>query len=108
MEIVPQLPAVMGDADGAVTVFASRHMRNAVASAFEALGGVQGLVDWANTNLETKTKFYTGLAAKLIVKEVEISDRSIEDVIDQLDSGVPVSAAPTQEAVDAAFEEFYE
>lgn len=111
MDITPTAPTVMGDADGAVTVFSSRYARNIVLMATEQMGGVDGLVKWAKSSPDRTDKFWTGLFPKAIVKEIAVNDqRSVEDIIDQLDA--PALAAPSQEnvpsPVDAEFEDVYE
>lgn len=107
MDAPPQLPAIMNDESGEIVAsFNPKHMRNAVAQAFEQLGGVSGLVEWAKTNLDTREKFYTKLAAKLIVKEIHVDDtRSIEDVIFEMDGLKDETVRTVPEmALDAEYE----
>lgn len=87
-----------GDADGAVIVHAGRYARESVLVAFEMIGGVQRLADWADRN---PTEFYTRLFTKVITREVELSaGTGIEDLLAMLDRGGHASgeAAPTLDA----------
>jgi hypothetical protein len=86
----PKLPSVhplrstaFGDADGAVITHAGRYAREAVLVAFEMIGGVERMADWANQN---PGEFYTKLYTKVITREVEVSaSEGIEDLLLRLD-----------------------
>lgn len=83
--IVPpsNLPSVSG---GGVMVHAGKYAKTAVLTAFDQLGGVQGLVDWAKESAQNKADYYTKIFTKTIQKDVEINDaRSIEDVLAVID-----------------------
>lgn len=80
-----QLPGY-GDADGSVMPHVGRYAREAVVTAFEMMGGVDRLADWASKN---PTEFYTRLFPKVISREVELNaGKGIEDLLAQLDRGV--------------------
>lgn len=93
---------LMVDPMGSIMANSGRHLRNAVAAAFEMIGGTQALAEWAQTN---KGDFYTKLMPKLIVKEIQVDDRrSIDDMVLELDG---VALPPRKEAekvVDADWE----
>lgn len=80
-------------ADGAVIVNGGKYARHAVLAAFEMLGGVPAMVEWAK---EHPGEFYTKLFARTIQKDVEVqSSRSVEDLLGEIDG----------EVVDAEFED---
>lgn len=82
-----------GDADGAVIAHAGRYAREAVLLAFEMIGGVDRLADWAGKNPDL---FYTRLFPKVISREVEVTaSAGVEDLLRKLDSG---GAPPAQDA----------
>jgi hypothetical protein len=109
MDIQPAPPAVYGADDGAVTVFSSKYARNIVLMATEAMGGVEGLVEWAKSSPDRTDSFWTKLFPKTITKEIAIDDkRSVEDIIDALDAA-PVAISHNQQenvpsVVDAEWE----
>jgi len=70
-------------ADGAVLANYGRYHRDAVATAFEMVGGVDRLADWADKNYG---EFITKLYPRLIPKEVEVgASQGVEDLLRQLD-----------------------
>ncbi len=78
-------PTSFGDADGAVIAHAGRYARECVLVAFEMIGGVERMADWASRN---PTDFYTKLFPKVITKEVEVSaSAGVEDLLARLDGG---------------------
>lgn len=81
----PHTPAFRyGDADGAVIPHAGRYARECVLVAFEMIGGVEAMADWAQKN---KTDFYTKLFPKVITKEVEVgTTEGVEDLLARLDA----------------------
>lgn len=90
------------DPMGSIMANSGKHLRNAVAAAFEMIGGTEELAKWAQTN---KGDFYTKLMPKLIVKEIEVSDkRSVDDLILELDGHTPPAARPAEKVVDADWE----
>ena len=94
-------PIAFGDADGAVVAHAGRYARECVLTAFEMIGGVDRMADWADKNPD---QFFTKLFPKVITKEVEVTaSAGIEDLLAQLDRS-PLPAAPAEPAVDADFE----
>ena len=103
----PNVPAVMGGPNGEVLALGGKHIRTAIASVFEALGGATGLEAWARSSGDRMDDFYTKLMPKIIPKEHIVDDRrSVDDLILELDGGVPASLAPQpQNVVDADFEE---
>lgn len=109
MDVPPQLPAVMGDADGAVTVFSSRYARNIVHAATVAMGGAEGLVLWAKKSNDNEAAFWTKIFPKTITKELVVDDkRSIDDVINELDGSPHMErSVPAEVALDAEFDEHY-
>lgn len=112
MDVTPQTPDVTGGPDGAVTVFSSKYARNIVLVATEQMGGVEGLVAWAQSSPDRTDSFWTKLFPKTIVKEIAVDDRrGVEDIIDELDA-VPAISHNTQEnvpsVVDAEFEDVHD
>jgi hypothetical protein len=80
-----QHPLPFGDADGAVIVHAGKYARECVLLAFEMIGGVERMADWATKNPDL---FYTRLYSKVITKEVEVhTSQGIEDLLSRLDAG---------------------
>jgi len=72
-----------GAADGAVIPHAGRYARECVLLAFEMIGGVEKMADWAREN---PTEFYTRLYTKTITREVEVgASESVEDMLRRLD-----------------------
>jgi hypothetical protein len=93
-------PAPFGDADGAVMPHAGRYARECVLVAFEMIGGVERMADWAARN---PTEFYTKLFPKVISKEVEVhASEGIEELLLRLDSAE--RCGPREAAVDADYE----
>jgi hypothetical protein len=92
--------APYGDADGAVMPHAGRYARECVLVAFEMIGGVERMADWADKN---PTEFYTKLFPKVVTKEVELNaSEGIEDLLLRLD-GAARKSAP-EPALDADYE----
>ncbi|MEO8128359.1 MAG: hypothetical protein ABI822_14765 [Bryobacteraceae bacterium] len=88
-----------GDADGAVIANAGRYSRECVLLAFEMIGGVERMADWANKN---PTEFYTRLFTKTITREVEVSTSvGIEELLMKLD-GKP--STESHQTLDAEYE----
>src|ERR1700753_1287271 len=101
MEHKPQLPSVMGGADGAVAVIGSKYVRNAVLGAFITNGGGAWVAEWSKRNPANESDFMTKILPKLIVKEVEVNDkRSVEDLLGILD-GDFVEVKPSVPSVDS-------
>ena len=93
-----------GDADGAVIAHAGRYARECVLLAFEMIGGVERMAEWATSH---PTEFYTRLFTKVITKEVEITaSQGVEDLLARLDT-LPSSALRT-EPQEAEYEIAYE
>lgn len=64
-------------------VHAGKYARQNVLVAFEMLGGVQALADWAQEN---PSEFYTKLFTKMIDREpAPASNDSLEDLLEKLD-----------------------
>lgn len=79
----PLRPRAFGAADGAVIPHAGRYARESVLLAFEMIGGVERMADWATKN---PGEFYTKLFTKVVTREVEVSaSESIEDLLLRLD-----------------------
>lgn len=73
----------MGGGDGQLMLSAGKYARQAVLTAFEMIGGVQALAEWAEDN---RGEFYTKLFTKTITRETEVEHRgSLEDYLDELD-----------------------
>lgn len=100
------LPAAVGDGHGAIIAHGGAQIKHAIATVFEALGGADGLLEWAKSSPDRKDQFYTKMAMKLIPKEHVVDDRrSVDDLILELDSGPSATPAPVIEnVVDAEFE----
>jgi hypothetical protein len=98
----PALP--LGAADGAVIQHAGRYARESVLLAFEMIGGVERLADWAAKN---PTEFYTRLYTKVITREVEVhASEGVEELLLRLDARPhPTSGASPQEAEYEVIEE---
>lgn len=93
-------PAPFGDADGAVMPHAGRYARECVLLAFEMIGGVERMADWAGKNPEA---FYTKLLPKVITREVEVSaSEGIEDLLLRLDGGAGRGHMGQEERVEDA------
>lgn len=85
-----------GDADGAVIAHAGRYARECVLLAFEMIGGVERMADWATKNPDL---FYTRIYTKVITREVEVTaSEGIEDLLARLDGHGPSAPA---EYIDA-------
>lgn len=81
--VAPGRPVAFGAADGAVIPHAGRYARESVLLAFEMIGGVDRMADWATKN---PGEFYTKLFTKVVTREVEVSaSESIEDLLLRLD-----------------------
>lgn len=90
-------PTPFGDADGAVIAHAGRYARECVLIAFEMIGGVERLADWADKNPDA---FFTKLYPKIITREMEMTpSEGIEDLLLRLDgAGRRLSEEPAVEA----------
>lgn len=76
-------PQLQGSADGAVIPHVGRYARESVLLAFEMIGGVERLADWATKN---PGEFYTKMFTKVVTREVEVSaSEGIEDLLLRLD-----------------------
>lgn len=84
-----------GAADGSVIPHAGRYAREAVLLAFEMIGGVERMADWASKN---PGEFYTRLYTKVITREVEVgASEGIEDLLlrlDRAERGELITATP--------------
>lgn len=93
--LLPGSPAKLqgfGSADGAVIAHAGRYSRECVLLAFEMMGGVERMADWADKNPEL---FYTRLFPKVITREVEVSaGQGIEDLLALLDRSSHTGGEP--------------
>ena len=90
------LPTFGGDDSGAVIVHAGRYARNCVLVAFEMIGGVDRLADWAHRN---PTDFFTKVYPKVITKELKLqTSEGVEDLLARLDRAERESPAATIEA----------
>lgn len=97
---------LMVDPMGSIMANSGRHLRNAVAAAFEMIGGTQALAEWAQTN---KGDYYTKLLPRLLPKEIIVDDRrSVDDIINEMDGGAPVPQELPDSAIDAEFSEHYD
>lgn len=97
----PRAATPWGDADGAVIAHAGRYARECVLVAFEMIGGVERMADWADKNPD---QFFTKLFPKVINREVEVNaSEGIEDLLLRLDS-----AARIQPVEDTATDADYE
>lgn len=86
-----------GDADGAVIAHAGRYSREMVLLAFEMIGGVERMADWADRN---PGEFYTKLFPKVITREVEVhAGQGIEELLAKLDGS---SQTPLQQPITDA------
>lgn len=84
----PMVP--FGDADGAVIAHAGRYARECVLLAFEMIGGVERMADWASKNPDL---FYTRIYTKVITREVEVTaSEGIEDLLARLDGREPAGS----------------
>jgi len=96
------VPAMFGDADGAVIPHAGRYARECVLLAFEMIGGVERMASWADKN---PSEFYTRLYAKVITREVEVgASTSLEEMLAKLDSRPVPTLTPTSVSPDAPSE----
>lgn len=92
----PGLPQLAGDGDGAVIRHAGRYARECVLVAFEMIGGVDRLADWADKN---PGEFFTKLYPKVITKEHEIAvGAGVEDLLQRLDAAERAGDGPVVEA----------
>jgi hypothetical protein len=103
----PSLHAPYGSAEGAVIPHVGRYAREVVLLAFEMIGGVDRMADWASKN---PGEFYTRLFTKVITREVEVNaSESVEDLLLMLEraKGLPGAhlGAPA-EAVEGADYDF--
>ena len=83
---------------------AGRYARESVLLAYEMIGGVEAMADWASKN---KTDFYTKLFPKVLTREVEVhASEGIEDLINRLDSAQRHTHEPMDApVVDGEYEE---
>lgn len=73
-----------GADDGAVIQHAGRYARENVLIAYEMIGGVDRMADWANRNPDL---FFTRLFTKVITRELEIgATEGVEDLLMRLDA----------------------
>lgn len=73
-----------GAADGAIITHAGRYARECVLLAFEMIGGVERMADWANENPDL---FFTRLFPKVVTRELEVgTTQGIEDLLSRLDA----------------------
>lgn len=95
-----RVAAIGSDPTGAVMVPSGRYARHATLTAFEMLGGVPALVEWAREN---PGEYYTKLFAKTIQREVEVTSvRTIEDAIAEIDGVVDTVATEVTHEQDSA------
>lgn len=93
------LPSVTSAPDGAIMISAGKYARHAVMTAFEMIGGVKRMAEWADEN---PGEFYTKMFAKTITREVEErKSDSVEDLLDAIDA----EATDVTGAKDAEFED---
>lgn len=107
----PPVPVI--GADGSVMAHAGRYAKHAVLTAFDMLGGIEGLVGWVKKAPSNEADFYTKIFPKTIQKDIEVNDqRSIEDHLKSLDAldgeFTVVSAGQPQVAQAAEFQTAYE
>lgn len=96
----PNAPLPFGDADGAVIAHAGRYARECVLIAFEMIGGVERMADWADKNPD---QFFTKLYTKVITREVEVTaSEGIEDLLLRLDGAQ--KHGPQDAVQDAEYE----
>lgn len=94
-----------GASDGAVIPHAGRYAREAVLLAFEMIGGVERMADWAAKN---PGEFYTKLYTKVITREVEIgTSEGIEDLLLRLDRAEKEHGSVLAAALDEDGEDEY-
>lgn len=85
---LPQVPAVTSAPDGAIMVSTGKYARNAVMTAFEMIGGVNRMAEWADEN---PGEFYTKLFGKTITREVEqTKSDDLEGLLEAIDAEVEV------------------
>jgi len=76
---------VASDGMGSIIPHVGRYAREAVVTAFEMIGGVDSLADWAGKN---PGEFYTKLFPKVIAREVEVgASGGVEELLRRLDAG---------------------
>jgi hypothetical protein len=85
--------------------------REALATGFESLGGVEGLVEWASKNDANREAFYTKLWIKLLPVQVKLTEQNLDVVFTSYEAlreelrrtGVPVPErlAPPPVTIDA-------
>lgn len=94
-----RLPSV-GD-DGSLYGHVGRYAGMTVMTAFEMVGGVDRLADWADKNYG---EFATKLLPKVIAKPVEhhVSE-GVEDLISKLDAADRAVRLDTSNAIDAEY-----
>jgi len=79
-------------------VHAGKYARHNVLIAFEMLGGVQALAEWAADN---PSEYYTKLFTKLIDREpVQSSPESLEELLEKLDRQL-ITVSSKQETLSA-------
>jgi hypothetical protein len=54
--------------------------REAFATCFESIGGVEGLIKWAGKNVDTREAFYTKLWIKLLPVQVKLTEQNLDVV----------------------------
>lgn len=79
--------------DGAIIAHAGRYARETVLVAFEMIGGVDAMADWAAKN---KGEFYTKLFPKVITREVDHNaSEGVEELLEMLDEQI-IDVTPTE------------
>jgi hypothetical protein len=79
-----KLQPIFSGPDGAVIQHTGRYAREAVLTAFNMIGGVDRLADWADKN---PGEFFTKLMPKVITREVDIgTGEGVEELLRQLDA----------------------
>jgi hypothetical protein len=92
-----------GDADGAVIQHAGRYARECVLVAFEMIGGVERMADWADKN---PGEFYTKLYAKTITRDTELhTSEGVEDLLAKLKAERSATGAGPIEEAEYSIEE---
>ena len=87
-----RIPAA--SSDGAVMTLTGSYARHAVLAAFQAIGGVERLAEWADEN---PGEFYKSIFSKTITRESEVNHTvGIENELDALEH--------LDDAIDADFD----
>ena len=85
--------------------------REALATCFELIGGVEGLIKWAGKNAQTREAFYTKLWIKLLPIQLKLTEQNLDVVFTSYEAmrdelrrtGVPIPErlAPPPVTIDA-------